>query len=132
PYFVLRAAFGAVPIIAGVDKFTHFLTDWEQYLSPLVARVIPANTFMPLVGIIEIAAGILVLSRLTRIGAYIVALWLVGIALNLITTGNYFDVAVRDLVMACGAFTLAKLEEARGQQQERHSAPQGSVGGAHA
>lgn len=65
------------------------------------------------VGIIEIAAGLLVLSRLTRVGAYVVSAWLVGIALNLLTTGHYFDIAARDLVMAVGAFTLGRLSEVR-------------------
>jgi uncharacterized membrane protein YphA (DoxX/SURF4 family) len=115
PYWALRVAFGVVPIVAGLDKFTNLLTNWEQYLSPWVSRVVPATTFMHLVGIIEIAAGVLVLTKLTRIGAYVVALWLVGIAFNLLTTGQFLDVAVRDLVMATGAFTLAKLEEARGR-----------------
>jgi uncharacterized membrane protein YphA (DoxX/SURF4 family) len=113
PYWLLRVVYGVVPIVAGLDKFTNLLTDWTQYLSPLVSHVVPASTFMHIVGIIEIAAGILVLSKLTRIGAYVVALWLVGIALNLLSTGHFLDVAVRDLVMAAGAFTLAKLEEAR-------------------
>jgi len=112
PYWVLKLAFGAVPIVAGFDKFTNLLTDWTQYLSPLVARVVPAFAFMRVVGVIEIIAGALVLSNQTRLGAYVVALWLVGIALNLLSTGHFLDVAVRDLVMACGAFTLAKLEEA--------------------
>lgn len=72
-WWALRLAFGLVPIVAGLDKFFNLLTDWEQYLSPLVARVIPASTFMHAVGVIEIVAGILVLSKLTRVGAYIVA-----------------------------------------------------------
>jgi uncharacterized membrane protein YphA (DoxX/SURF4 family) len=112
-WWALKLAFGVVPIVAGLDKFFNLLTDWEQYLSPLVTRVVPASTFMHAVGIIEIAAGILVLSRLTRVGAYIVSAWLVGIALNLLTTGKYFDIAARDLVMAVGAFTLARLSEVR-------------------
>lgn len=117
PYWLLRIIFGAVPIVAGLDKFTNLLTHWEQYLSPWVSGLVAPATFMHAVGIIEIAAGILVLSKWTRVGAYVVALWLVGIALNVLTTGQYFDVAVRDLVMASGAFTLAKLEEARAQQK---------------
>jgi hypothetical protein len=88
------------------------LTDWSQYLNPMVARVVPAFAFMRIVGVIEIVAGVLVLSKQTRLGAYVVAAWLVGIALNLLSSGHFLDVAVRDLVMACGAFTLAKLEEA--------------------
>jgi uncharacterized membrane protein YphA (DoxX/SURF4 family) len=111
PWWALRLAYGLVPIVAGLDKFTNLLTDWTQYLSPLVARVVPASTFMSIVGIIEIAAGVLVLTRWTRIGAYVVGAWLVAIALNLVTTGRYFDIAVRDLVMAVGAFTLARLAE---------------------
>lgn len=119
PYWALRVAFGVVPIVAGLDKFFNLLTNWEQYLSPLVSNVVPASAFMHVVGVIEIVAGVLVLSKLTRFGAYIVCAWLVGIALNLLTTGKYFDVAVRDLTMAVGAFTLAKLEEVRVRREVR-------------
>jgi uncharacterized membrane protein YphA (DoxX/SURF4 family) len=114
-WWTLRLVYGLVPIVAGLDKFTNLLTDWKQYLNPLVVRALPFSpqTFMSIVGVIEIVAGILVLSRLTRIGAYVVAAWLVAIAVNLVMTGHYFDVAVRDLVMAVGAFVLAKLTEAR-------------------
>ena len=115
PWWALRLSFGLVPIIAGLDKFTNLLTDWEQYLSPLLGQLLPvsATTFMHVVGLIEIAAGILVLTKLTRVGAYVVCAWLVAIVLNLLTTGRFFDVAVRDLVMAVGAFSLAKLTEVR-------------------
>ena len=115
PWWALRLSFGLVPVIAGLDKFTNLLTDWTQYLSPLVTQLLPltATTFMHVVGIIEVAAGILVLTKLTRVGAYVVCAWLVAIALNLLTTGRFFDVAVRDLVMAVGAFSLAKLTEVR-------------------
>ena len=110
---VLRYTFGLVPIIAGLDKFTNLLTNWEDYLSPFVANMLPfsAGTFMSIVGIIEIIAGILVLIR-PHIGAYVVMAWLVLIALNLIFSGQYFDVAVRDLVMAVGAYSLAQLSAA--------------------
>jgi uncharacterized membrane protein YphA (DoxX/SURF4 family) len=114
-WWTLRLVYGLVPIVAGLDKFTNLLTDWTQYLSPLVVRALPFSpqAFMGIVGVIEIAAGILVLTRMTRIAAYVVSAWLVAIALNLLTTGRYFDVAVRDLVMAVGAFVLAKLTESR-------------------
>jgi uncharacterized membrane protein YphA (DoxX/SURF4 family) len=112
-WWALKLAFGLVPIVAGLDKFFNLLTNWEQYLSPLVSGIIPASTFMHVVGVIEVAAGLLVLSKLTRVGAYIVSAWLVGIALNLLTTGKYFDIAARDLVMAVGAYTLARLSEVR-------------------
>jgi uncharacterized membrane protein YphA (DoxX/SURF4 family) len=115
PWWTLRLTYGLVPIVAGFDKFTNLLTDWTQYLSPVATQVLPvsAATFMHVVGVIEIIAGLLVLSRWTRVGAYVVSAWLVAIAANLVTTGQYLDVAVRDLVMAVGAFTLARLTEAR-------------------
>ena len=119
-FWALRLSYGLVPIIAGLDKFTNLLTDWTQYLSPIVSRLVPASTFMQMVGIIEIAAGILVLSKLTRVGAYIVSAWLVAIAVNLLTTGRYFDIAVRDLVMAVGAFALARLAEVRAHAPTTH------------
>lgn len=104
---LLKYTYGLVPIIAGLDKFTHLLTDWNKYLAPVVADILPfsPNTFMSIVGIIEIVAGVLVFIK-PKIGALVVSLWLVGIALNLLFTGEYFDVAVRDLVMAIGAFSL--------------------------
>lgn len=107
---ILKYTYGLVPIIAGLDKFTNLLTNWQDYLSPFVVNLLPfdAGTFMAIVGVIEIAAGILVLVR-PHIGAYVVMAWLALIALNLIISGRYFDVAVRDLVMAIGAFGLAQL-----------------------
>ena len=104
---LLKYTYGLVPIIAGLDKYTHLLTDWNKYLAPAVADILPFSpgTFMSIVGIIEIVAGVLVFIK-PKIGSLIVSLWLVGIALNLLLTGEYFDVAVRDLVMAIGAFTL--------------------------
>lgn len=115
PWWTLRLTFGLVPIVAGVDKFTNLLVDWTQYLSPVATNVLPisASTFMMIVGVIEIVAGLLVLSRFTRFGAYLVSAWLLGIAINLVTMGTYFDIAVRDVVMAIGAFALAKLTEIR-------------------
>jgi uncharacterized membrane protein YphA (DoxX/SURF4 family) len=105
----LRLTFGIVPIVAGLDKFTNLLTHWVDYLGG-IKSMIPFDpmTFMKVVGIIEIAAGIIVLIR-PLIGAYIVMAWLICIALQLLIGGHYFDVAVRDLVMAVGAYTLAQL-----------------------
>lgn len=114
-WWLLRIGFGLVPILAGLDKFLNLLADWPAYLSPAVQALLPlgAETFMHLVGVIEIAAGLLVLTKWTRIGSYIVSAWLVAIALNLVTTGQFFDVAVRDLVMAAAAYTLAQLTAVR-------------------
>jgi uncharacterized membrane protein YphA (DoxX/SURF4 family) len=102
---ILHWTYGLVPIVAGADKFSNILTDWSQYLAPVVANIIPAQTFMMIVGVIEIIAGIVVLVR-PKIGSLIVALWLIGIVINLLLTGQYFDIAVRDTVMAIGAFSL--------------------------
>lgn len=109
---ILKYVFVIVPIAAGADKFLNILTDWTAYIHPAIADILPmsATTFMMIVGVIEIGAGILVL-KLTRIGAYVVSLWLILIALSLLLTWNHPDVAVRDIVMAVAAFTLAKLTE---------------------
>lgn len=109
---ILKYTFGLVPIVAGLDKFTNILTDWSQYISEGFEGMLPfePTTFMIIVGVIEIIAGALVLTK-TKIGAYVVSAWLVAIALTLIFSWTYVDVAVRDLVMAIGAFSLAKLSE---------------------
>lgn len=101
----LQLTYGIVPIVAGVDKFTNLLTNWASYLSHWP---IDPSLFMRVVGIVEIIAGILVLIR-PFIGAYVVMGWLICIAIQLILGGHYFDLAVRDLVMAVGAFTLVQL-----------------------
>ncbi|MDH7460735.1 hypothetical protein QEG73_05575 [Chitinophagaceae bacterium 26-R-25] len=107
---LLKLTFGLVPIVAGLDKFTNLLTNWEQYLSPKMAGMLPLqpHAFMMVVGVIEIVAGVIVLLK-PAIGGIIVAAWLTLIALTLIFGGHYFDVAVRDLVMAIGAFSMTRL-----------------------
>jgi uncharacterized membrane protein YphA (DoxX/SURF4 family) len=107
----LRIIFGVVPIVAGLDKFTNLLAQWTEYLNPLVLRIVPLTDirFMHVVGVVEIIAGALVLTK-PRLGAYVVMAWLIAIALQLILWGRFLDVAVRDLVMALGgALTLARL-----------------------
>ncbi|HYJ64700.1 MAG TPA: hypothetical protein VEV62_13210 [Parafilimonas sp.] len=110
---LLRITFGIVPIVAGLDKFTDILTHWENYLNPAIAHMLPfsAHTFMMIVGVIEIIAGIIVFIK-PAIGGFIVAAWLTLIALTLLASGNYLDVAVRDLVMAISAFSLARIARA--------------------
>jgi uncharacterized membrane protein YphA (DoxX/SURF4 family) len=114
---LLKYTYGLVPIVAGLDKFTHLLTDWNKYLAPVVTDMLPvqADTFMYLVGVIEVIAGILVLIK-PRIGSLIVGLWLIGIAINLLLTGQYYDIAVRDAVMAIGAFSLYLLLQAKAEK----------------
>jgi uncharacterized membrane protein YphA (DoxX/SURF4 family) len=114
-WWALRIGLGAGPIIAGVDKYFNKLANWEMYLSPIATKVIPVQdlTFMHVVGAVEIIAGIIVLSRWTKIGSYIVAAWLLAIAVNLLTTGMFYDLAVRDLEIAIGAFALSQLSAVR-------------------
>lgn len=115
PWWALRIGLGVAPIVAGLDKYFNLLTNWGAYLSPIVTKIIPVSvpTFMHIIGVIEIIAGIVVLTRWTRIGSFIVALWLLGIAVNLLTTGMFFDIAVRDVEIAIAAFTLAQLTAVR-------------------
>ena len=114
PWWALRAGIGATAFLAGLDKFFNLLADWPGYLSPIAAQLVPisANSFMHIVGVIEMAVGAAILAGLTRLGGYVAAAWLAGIALNLVTTGQFFDIAVRDVAMAIAAFTLARLTEA--------------------
>src|SRR5262249_55049515 len=115
PWWALRISFGVVPFLAGLDKFFNLLTNWEAYLNPMILKLVPvsATTFMHGVGIIEMIAGIAVLTRWTRLASYVVMAWLIAIALSLVTAGNYLDVAVRDLVMSIAAYTLARLTEVK-------------------
>lgn len=107
-YNLLRITYGVIPIVAGIDKFTNLLTNWNKYLNPDLASLLPfsPHTFMLIVGMIEVVAGVIVLVK-PKIGAYIVMGWLTIIAITLLAGGKYVDVAVRDLVMAIGAFSLA-------------------------
>ena len=109
---ILYLGFIVAPFLAGADKFTHFLTNWDQYLSPVVAGVLPVSghTFMLFVGIVEMSAAVLVAAR-PRIGAYVVAAWLFGIIGNLLLLPGYFDVALRDFGLALGALALARRSE---------------------
>jgi uncharacterized membrane protein YphA (DoxX/SURF4 family) len=116
-YVPLRLVYGLVPLVAGLDKYLNLLTDWDKYLPSAVVELLPisAHQLMLVVGIIEIAAGLAVLTSLTRLGAYVVMAWLVLIALNLIAAG-YYDIAVRDLAMAVGAYTLGRVAAHRNER----------------
>jgi uncharacterized membrane protein YphA (DoxX/SURF4 family) len=114
-FWVLRVGLGLGAFLAGLDKFFNLLTNWEMYLSPLASRLIPVEPalFMEIIGVVEMAVGIVILAGVTRIGGYVMMGWLIAIALNLVTTGMFFDLAVRDIEMALGAFALARLSEVR-------------------
>jgi hypothetical protein len=109
-YQILHVGFTALPIVAGADKFFHFLTNWDMYLAPIVTNTIGvgAHTFMLAVGIVEVIAGLLV-AIAPRFGGWIVGLWLCGIIINLLMLGSHFDVALRDLGLAMGSFALARM-----------------------
>ncbi|EAR01148.1 hypothetical protein [Maribacter sp. HTCC2170] len=115
---ILKYTYGLVPIIAGADKFTGLLTDWGKYVSNGLIEMLPFGTeaFMMIVGAIEIIAGVLVLLK-PRIGALVVMGWLVAIALTLLFSWSFIDVAIRDLVMAVGAFSMAILFKKTSVQQ---------------
>jgi uncharacterized membrane protein YphA (DoxX/SURF4 family) len=107
----LRIVFGVVPVVAGLDKFTNLLVQWEKYIAPIFASMLPfsGRTFMYIVGIIEILAGLGVLAtRWTRAFALNVGIWLLCVATDLLL-GGFYDIAVRDVVMAISAFCLARL-----------------------
>ena len=109
---ILRFGFTVAPILAGLDKFFHFLVDWDKYLSPMANNVLGGHghEFMLVVGVIEIVAGIGVALK-PRVFAYIVAIWLLGIIANLLSIPGYYDVALRDLGLALGALALARLSD---------------------
>jgi uncharacterized membrane protein YphA (DoxX/SURF4 family) len=110
-YWTLRIALGAIPIVAGLDKFTNLLADWEGYLSPLAKAVLPmsGSTFMHLAGIVEVIVGAGILFGYARWFGWVAMGWLLAIALNLVSTGHFLDIAARDVAMAAAAFALAQL-----------------------
>lgn len=109
-YALLRTLFTVAPILFGLDKFLGLLTDWEQYLAPWVESILPgdAGQIMIAVGVIEIVAGVLVAIR-PDIGGYVVAAWLLGIIINLVSMGEYYDIALRDFGLMVAAVALARL-----------------------
>ena len=112
-FWALRIGLGLGALLAGLDKFFNILTDWSMYLSPLAMRVLPISSavFMRAVGVIEVIVGLAILAGFSRIGGYALMAWLIAISINLITTGIYYDLAVRDIEIALGAFALARLSE---------------------
>lgn len=119
-WLALRIGLGLMALLAGLDKFFNLLTTWTIYVSPLAEGMLPIapDTLMHLVGIVEMAVGAAILTQWTRLGAYVAAAWLVAIALNLVSTGMFFDIAVRDLILAISAYTLGRLTEALAAESE--------------
>ncbi|WP_328558550.1 DoxX family protein [Streptomyces coelicoflavus] len=119
-YWLLRVGYAVLPIWMGIDKFVNALTDWPSYLAPWIVDVLPfsAQTAMYVVGAIEIVAGIAVAIK-PRYAAYVVALWLTGIIVNLLTYSGFYDVALRDFGLLLGALALARLAAAHDPARAR-------------
>src|ERR1041385_475181 len=109
-YQILHIGFVLAPVIAGLDKFTHLLVNWDQYLAPWIANLSPigAHQLMLIVGIIEVAAGLIVALK-PRYGAWLVFAWLWLIIIDLLTYSGYYDIALRDFGLSLGALALARL-----------------------
>jgi hypothetical protein len=112
-FWLLRIGFTVAPVLFGLDKFAHVMTDWDKYLAPWVNSLVPgtAHQAMYAVGVIEVVAGLAVLIK-PRFGGYLVAAWLLGIIVNLLSIGGYADVALRDFGLLLAALTLARLATA--------------------
>ncbi|HSN35054.1 MAG TPA: hypothetical protein VLT34_01780 [Arthrobacter sp.] len=115
-FLLLRTVFTVAPVVFGLDKFTNLLTNWTMYLAPVVTDVVPlpAQTIMYVVGVVEILAGLAVALK-PRFGSLLVAVWLLGIIINLIILGGFFDVALRDFGLLVGALALNRLSPAQGR-----------------
>jgi len=126
-FALLRTVFTVAPILFGLDKFFDILTDWNQYLAPWINDIVPgsATTAMEIVGVIEVAAGILV-ALAPRIGAYVVALWLLGIIVNLLSLPGYYDVALRDFGLFVAALALGRLAQAGAVTTRESRSPVGA------
>ncbi len=126
-YLLLRVGFTVLPIVFGADKFANVLTNWEHYLAPWIVRLIPltAHQAMLAVGVIEIAAGVAVAVK-PRYAAYIVAAWLAGIIINLVSYPGFYDVALRDFGLMLAALTLARLASAYDPAWRRYRSDAGS------
>jgi uncharacterized membrane protein YphA (DoxX/SURF4 family) len=109
-FMLLRLGFTVLPIVMGLDKFANVMTDWPHYLAPWIVALLPfsAQTAMYVVGVVEIVAGVAVAIK-PRYAAYVVAAWLAGIVINLLTFSGFYDVALRDFGLLLAALTLARL-----------------------
>jgi uncharacterized membrane protein YphA (DoxX/SURF4 family) len=119
-WLLLKITYGLLFVIAGVDKFFNFVVNWEKYVNPTLLDILPINMFtlMTIVAVIEITLGLLVLTKYTQLGAYGMSAWFLIIIVNLLTMLKYFDIAVRDLVLAIGAYALAQLTTVKEETAE--------------
>ena len=124
PTQVMRIAVGLMATLAGLDKFFNILADWGSYVSPAAAHLLPFSTdvLMGIVGVVEFAVGVTILTAWPAIGSYVASAWLLLVAMNLVL-GGHFDVAVRDVVLSIAAFTLARLIQVRHAFDRREADP---------
>lgn len=110
-WWALRIGLGLGAVVAGADKFTNLLANWSMYLSPLAERLLPVSgaAFLRAAGVAEVLVGIAILTRFTLLGARALSLWLLAIAANLAASGNFWDLAFRDVEIALSAFALGQL-----------------------
>jgi hypothetical protein len=129
PTRTMRIAVGLMATLAGLDKFFNILADWGSYVSPAATQLLPFSTdvLMGIVGVVEIAVGIGILTAVPVLGAYVASAWLLLVAVNLVIAGH-LDVAVRDVVLSIAAFTLARLIQVRGESEVRDATPDLSLG----
>ena len=116
-YWPLRLTYGLVPLLAGLDKYVGLLADWQHYVSPFAASLLPVDvqTFLHVVGLVEVTVGLAVLLGVTQLGAFTAMAWLVVISVDLLI-GGFIDIAVRDLALAVGAYSLARVAGVRGEE----------------
>lgn len=120
-FVLLWAGFVVLPLLMGLDKFFNLMVDWEAYLAPWIVDLLPfsAHTAMLVVGVVEIVAAVLVALK-PRYAAYVVAAWLAGIVINLLTFSGYYDIALRDFGLLLAALTLARLASVYDPAGTRH------------
>jgi uncharacterized membrane protein YphA (DoxX/SURF4 family) len=127
-WWVLRVGLGLGALVAGLDKFSNLLTTWSMYLSPLAERMLPvdASSFLRAAGIAEVLVGLAILTRFTRLGARVLSFWLIAIAVNLAASGNFWDLALRDIEIALSAFALGHLTVWRATARQA-AGPRGGI-----
>lgn len=108
-----KYVYGLVPILIGLDKFTFLIVNWNIYVSSFAAQIIPIMYLVPIVGIIEIAAGLLILTKYPRFGAYLVATWIGIVIVNLLLIGGMYDIILRDIAIAFGYIMFGMLTEVK-------------------
>lgn len=120
-YWALRVGLGSTAFLAGLDKFTNLLTNWDKYIAPELRERLPVSgrKFMYGVGVIEMLVGLGILTRKPRLAGYTASAWLLGIAADLVLNGDY-DIAIRDVNMAVAAYAMARSEGSRQREQAQH------------